>query len=130
MPRLFQNSLASERLSKSPAAAIRKKPGQKAAPMQRRAGKLKFPLCTASTIARIATLAKVQNAGPSDARAAGGPAFMRSAAKWPAPARLPQRINAAARIVANERRFRRRAKLKSPSPQSPVIAAAASRAGG
>src|SRR5580704_11063219 len=129
MPRLFENSLASDRLSKLPAEAIRKKPAQKAAPMQARAGKLKFPLCTASTIARIATLAKVQNAGPSDARAAGGPACVRIAAKWPAPARLPQRMNAAARIVANDRSFWPRAKLRSASPQSPVIAAAASRAG-
>src|SRR5580704_14567258 len=121
MLRLFQNSLASERLSKSPAVAIRKKPAQKAAPMPARAGKPKLPLCTASTIARIATLAKVQNAGPRDARAAGGPACIRIAAKWPAPARLPQRINAAARIVAKDRSFRRRETLRSASPQSPII---------
>src|SRR3984893_12138415 len=105
MSRLFQNSLASDRLSKSPAAAIRKKPAQKAAPMEAWAGKLKSTFSRAPTMARIATLAKVQNAGPSDARAAGGPACIRIAAKWPAPARLPQRINAAARIVAEDRRF-------------------------
>ncbi len=58
-----------------------------------------------STTARIATLARIQKAGPSDARAAGGSPLTRSVAKEPAPARLPQSNSPDAGIVRKDRSF-------------------------